>query len=148
MDKIELRDALIRELWRMNKMDIISNLREFVEGETAALFYLCNGEKVATPSQISEALQISRARAANILRSLREKGFVEMDISPNDRRSMNVCSTQKGRNFLQTKYNFLLDYFDLYVDLLGERDILELTRLLKKTVDGNVHLCPESGDVQ
>ena len=33
-DKTALRDGLIAELWRMNKMDIILHLREFVEGET------------------------------------------------------------------------------------------------------------------
>ena len=39
-DKTALRDGLIAELWRMNKMDIILHLREFVEGETAALWFL------------------------------------------------------------------------------------------------------------
>ena len=62
MDKREVRDGLIRELWRMTKMDIISHLQEFVEGETAALWYLntCGYDRV-TPSQISDNLQVSRA---------------------------------------------------------------------------------------
>lgn len=86
-DKTALRDGLIAELWRMNKMDIILHLREFVEGETAALWFLRSCE-TATPSQISENLNVSRARAANILRSLRQKGFVEMEIASSDRRKM------------------------------------------------------------
>ncbi len=150
MDKIKVRDGLIRELWRMTKMDIIIHLREFVEGETAALWYLntCGAERV-TPSQISDNLQVSRARAANILRSLREKHYVEMEIAEGDRRKMDVMLTEAGKQSLQEKYSFLLKYFDLYVDVLGEDEILDLTRLLKKTVDCNLLLdpkkCGESG---
>ena len=144
MDKVQLRDDLIQELWRMTKMDIIEHLREFVEGETAAMWYMNTcGEMRVTPSQISENLKVSRARAANILRSLREKGYVDMEISPDDRRKMDVELTKTGKTALQDKYNFLLRYFDLYVDVLGEADILALTRLLKKTVDCKVLLAEE-----
>ena len=144
MDKREVRDGLIRELWRMTKMDIIGHLQEFVEGETAALWYLntCGVERV-TPSQISDNLQASRARAANILRALRGKGYVEMEIASDDRRKMDVMLTEAGRRALKEKYDFLLKYFDLYVEVLGEEDILDLTRLLKKTVDCNVLLDPK-----
>ena len=123
MDKRELRVGLMQELWRMNKIDLMLSLREFVEGETAALWYLhsCGSERVS-PSQISENLHVSRARAANILRSLRSKGYVEMEISPDDR---------------------LVRYFDLFVDVLGEADILELTRLLKRVSDSDRLLKPE-----
>lgn len=138
MDKTELRDGLMHELWRMNKIDLMLSLREFVEGETAALWYLrTNGADRVSPSQISENLHVSRARAANILRSLRSKGYVEMEIAPDDRRKMDVFFTPKGKKFLEEKYDFLLRYFDLFIDVLGEADILELTRLLKKVADSN-----------
>ena len=144
MNKSELRDALVHELWRMTKMDIITHLREFVEGETAALYYLCTcGSEPVTPTQISENLQVSRARAANILRSLREKKYVVMDISEDDRRKMDVAVTESGRKAMEQKYQFLLSYFDLYIDVLGEEDIADLTRLLKKTVDCNLLLDPK-----
>lgn len=132
--KTELRDGLIAELWRMYKMDIIEYLRAFVEGETAALWFLREAGS-SSPSRISEELGVSRARAANILRGLREKGFVEMQIASDDRRRMDVALTEKGRAALEEKYNFLLGYFDLYVDVLGAEDIVELTRLLHKTAD-------------
>lgn len=147
MEKSQLRDALVHELWRMTKMDIIGHLREFVEGETAALYYLCNcGSETLTPTQISEYLQVSRARAANILRSLREKKYVVMDIAEDDRRKMDVAVTAAGRKAVEDKYQFLLRYFDLYIDVLGEEDIADLTRLLKKTVDCNLLLDPKKAE--
>ena len=148
MNKSELRNALVHELWRMTKMDIITHLREFVEGETAALYYLCTcGSETVTPTQISENLQVSRARAANILRSLREKKYVVMDISEDDRRKMDVFFTPKGKKLLEEKYDFLLRYFDLFVDVLGESDVLELTRLLKRVADSD-RLIRSAGDAR
>lgn len=136
MKKEELREQLMHELWRMYKMDIIVHLMEFVEGETAVLGFLMQRDGLdVNPSQISVDLRISRARTANILRSLRQKGMIEMDIVADDRRKMNVAMTEKGREYFSSKFNFIAEYFDLYIDVLGEEDISDLIRLLKKTVD-------------
>ena len=132
MDKTQLRDGLMRELRRMTKLDIIAGLREFVEGEIAALYCLNEAEGALAPSQLSEELKVSRARTANILRSLRGKGFV--DISAGDRRKMDVRCTPAGRAFLEEKYTAVLRLFEAYVDALGEEDILQLTRILDKIV--------------
>ena len=103
--KEHLRNELMQELWRMNKMDIIVHLMEIIEGETAVLGYLarCNG-KLVNPSMISEELNISRARTANILRSLRKKELIVMEIDDDDRRKMQVGLTEKGRNFFAEKF--------------------------------------------
>ena len=134
--KEHLRNELMQELWRMNKMDIIVHLMEIIEGETAVLGYLarCNG-KLVNPSMISEELNISRARTANILRSLRKKELIVMEIDDDDRRKMQVGLTEKGRNFFAEKFDFIVRYLDLYVEVIGEEDIAELIRLLKKTVE-------------
>lgn len=141
MDKAALRDELMQQLWRMNKMDLMVNLREFLEGETAALNYLYScGEQAVSPSQISENIGVSRARMANILRSLRAKGYIEMEIAEQDRRKMDVRMTREGGTFCREKYEYLVRYFDLYVDVLGEADIKELIRLIKKTADNEILL--------
>ncbi len=144
MEKSELREALMQQLWRLNKLDLMVSLREFIEGELAALYYLSGCEGAVTPSQISENLRVSRARAANILRALRRKKFVEMNIAADDRRKMDVCLTEQGRRYCEEKYDYIVRYFDLYVDVLGEKDIAELTRLLKKTADSEVLLRSET----
>lgn len=142
MKKEELRNALMNELWRMYKMDIIVHLMEFVEGETAALGYLVRHEGMrVNPSQISEELNISRARTANILRSLRQKGLIGMEIADDDRRKMYVELTGAGRAHFSKKFAFIQNYFDIYIDAIGEQDITELIRLLKKTVDSEELLC-------
>lgn len=125
----------MQQLWRMNKMNLMLTLREFIEGETATLWFLRSADETVTPSQISDSLRISRARTANILRALRSKGYVDMDIAADDRRKMDVRLTAAGRKFLDEKHYALSRYFDLYIEVLGEEDTVELTRLLKKTAD-------------
>lgn len=134
MENEKLRDALIQQLWRMNKMDIVTHLREFIEGELATLWFLnVSGDTTIIPSMISDNLRISRARTAIILRTLREKGYVTMDISEEDRRKMTVLLTESGKSYLDEKYDFLLAYFDKYIEVLGADNIEELTELLKLT---------------
>ena len=77
---------------------------------------------------------------ANILRSLRGKKYIEMEISEHDRRKMDVCITSAGKEYCKERYDYLARYFDLYVDVLGEDDIKELTRLIRKTADNEVRL--------
>ena len=141
MQNDKLRDALIEQLWRMNKMDIISHLLEFIEGELATLWFLkMNAGQTVIPSMISDSLRISRARTAIILRTLREKGYVFMEISEEDRRKMTVVMTEDGERYLSEKYKFLLDYFDKFIEVLGAEKIRELTALLQLTADKEAEL--------
>ena len=131
MDKIQLRDALMAQLWRMYKMDIMLYLREFLVGETALLECIASHGEALTPSAISDEAHLSRARTATIL---------TMDVADDDRRKMNVRITEAGIKHLAEKHGFLASYFDKYVEVLGEKNISELTALLKLTADSESKL--------
>ena len=73
MDKKQLRDGLMAQLWRMYSMDIMLYLREFLVGETALLECIASSGRTLTPGEISEKMHLSRARTANILRTRRKK---------------------------------------------------------------------------
>lgn len=135
MEKTDLRNALMAQLWRMYRMDIMFYLREFLVGETALLECLNAYLQPLTPSVISEEMHLSRARTANILRTVRGKGFIEMQVAEDDRRKMYVTLTEAGKRHLAEKHVYLERYFDMYVDVLGEENISGLTALLKVTAD-------------
>ncbi len=147
MDKTDLRDALMAQLWRMYKMDIMLYLREFLVGETALLEYISAQDGAVTPTAISEDMHLSRARTANILRTLREKGYIAMEMDSEDRRRMNVTPTLSGIRYLKDKHSFLEKYFDMYVDVLGEENISSLTALLKVTADSETALWEKFGKI-
>lgn len=135
MDKTSLREAFIEQLWRMYKLEIMLYLREFLVGETAALEYIAVQQGALTPSEISEALRVSRARTATILRTLREKGYVDMRTDDGDRRRVNVTATRAGLDCLAEKHAFLAEYFDMYIGEIGEDNAVKMTELLKLTAD-------------
>ena len=145
MDKIQLRDALMTQLWRMYRMDIMLYLREFLVGETATLEAIVSAEEPLTPTALSELMHLSRARTANLLRTLREKGYISMAMDSEDRRRMNVTPTEAGISYLGEKHAFLEKYFDMYVDVLGEENISGLTKLLKVTADSESALWEKFG---
>lgn len=140
MDKIKLRDGLMEQLWRMYSMDIMLYLREFLVGETALLECIASAKRTLTPGEISELMHLSRARTANILRTLREKGYVTMQVGEDDRRKMYVQITAAGAEHLAEKHRFLEGYFDKYIEVLGEKNISDLTALLKLTADSEGEL--------
>lgn len=145
MNKKELRDALMAQLWRMYSMDIMLYLREFLVGETALLESIASAKTTPTPGELSERLHLSRARTANILRTLREKGYVTMEVADDDRRKMLVTITEAGKKHLLGKHAYLEDYFDKYVEVLGEKNISDLTALLKVTADSEAELMRRFG---
>ena len=145
MDKKQLRDGLMAQLWRMYSMDIMLYLREFLVGETALLECIASSGRTLTPGEISEKMHLSRARTANILRTLREKGFITMEVAGDDRRKMLVTMTAAGGAHLAGKHAYLERYFDEYVDVLGEKNISDLTALLKVTADSESVLMKKFG---
>ena len=140
MELEKLRTELLYNVWRLNKTNMLSVLREFIEGESAAMWFLSAAGASITPSQISEGIRVSRARAANILRSLRSKGYVEMEISAEDRRKIDVVLTERGRRVLDEKRAYFLGSFDRYIEVMGEENIVELNRILRLTAENQDRL--------
>lgn len=136
---------LMEQLWRMCKMDIMVYLREFLVGETALLECLASAGSTLTPGEISESMRLSRARTANILRTLRKKGYIGMEVDADDRRKMNVAMTEAGAHYLAEKHGFLESYLDKFVEVLGEENISKLNSLLKLTADSEAELLHDFG---
>lgn len=61
------------------------------------LFLLCSLKKAPTISRISRALSISLAMMTRIIDRLEEKGLVERNTDPDDRRAIRITLTEKGR---------------------------------------------------
>lgn len=131
MKKIELRTNLIESLTHIYNTKAGKNLSEFLQGEINVLFYLFqNIDSEINPSILSDKLDVSRSRITAALSSLRKKGYVNMEISSKDRRRMQVMITQNGVSFIKKEHEKLKGYFDALVEGLGEKNAMELNRLL------------------
>ena len=90
---------------------------------------LRRGEDVY-PSELAEALRLSRPRITAALSSLRRKGFLTLTPSQEDRRKVFVRVTEAGMAQIAGQYETVRGYFDRLLTGLGAEDSRELSRLV------------------
>ena len=136
MNRAELLDSFTSSLQEMYDTEVFDSAIEFCQGESRVLFYLhMHDEAEIYPSDISDSLYVTRQRITSILSSLRKKGYVYMEMAKNDRRKMRVTLTDNGRSHIVAKEAEMKNYFGSLIDVLGEKNIQEMTRLIKLTND-------------
>jgi len=136
MESKDLKDKLIESLGKIYYMEAFSQLTEFLQGELYVLHFLSeNQDREVNPSILSDKLHISRPRITAALSALRKKGYVETEMSEDDRRRILVKLTEEGLIFIEDKQKTVEGYFDLFVEGLGDENASELIRLIELTVE-------------
>lgn len=131
MDNDTLKLKLIESLEKIYYMEAFSQLADFLQGELYLLKFLAsNKDKVFGPSELSEILHISRPRITTTISPLRKKGFVKTEPDQDDRRRLKVKITDKGIKFVNSKQEKVEDNFETFIDGIGEKDTLELIRIV------------------
>lgn len=103
----------------------------FIKGESFILSHL-NECKISTPGALADALDVSPARIAAILRSLERKKLVKRGVDSKDKRRVIVKLTQKGTEFVEKLKADIDNQAVALFEILGENDATEFVRLLKK----------------
>ena len=106
--------------------DILATLRR--HGEPYAM----------TPTELMDAVMLSSGAMTNRIDRLEKLGFVQRQPSPNDRRSLQVQLTKKGRKVIEKAIEVRLTEADDALGGLNKRDRKQLGELLRHvpTKDG------------
>jgi DNA-binding MarR family transcriptional regulator len=91
-----------------------------------------NGLKI---TDISRLLNLPPSAITPVVGGLEEKGFVERQNSPEDRRIVLVTLTKAGSGFIEEKQALFLKKTLKLVEYLGEKDAKEFIRLLEKAFE-------------
>lgn len=136
MELIELRNRLTASLSHLYEMEAIRNLVEFWQGELHVLQYIAqHSDTEINPSELSDALHVSRARITSTLTGLRNKGYISMEMSTEDRRRMRVFMTSEGETYLQEKQKRVEKHFEVLVSGLGVENVKEFIKYIDLTVN-------------
>ncbi|MCC2864665.1 MarR family winged helix-turn-helix transcriptional regulator [Anaerovorax odorimutans] len=136
MDKRQLRDSFLGSLQKMYDMELVAPLMEFCQGEMRVLLYLdAHKKETVYPSTLSDSLFVTRQRITTILSALRKKGYVIMETAQEDRRRMQVRLSLAGGRYVTEKRRFVEQYFDMLLDAIGEKNMLEFQRLVQLTAE-------------
>ncbi len=134
MGNDELRDNIIDRLKKLNDLEPLAKLFESMQGEDAVLSYIFEVEKT-TPSEISLALDFSKARSTAILKSLEKKSLVKLTKARDDKRKHLATLTKEGIARVEKKAIKATAFFDDYLAELGESEGKKLIKLLDKSIN-------------
>jgi DNA-binding MarR family transcriptional regulator len=132
MDYKELAHEVIMEIIRHSPRERFKKTDEITHGEIKMLGYLCITRDGVTAGELSEKMNISTARVATLLKNLEKKGIIRRTSDARDKRKVVVLLTPEGRALGREKYEKLLGYLSELFGSLGERDTMELIRLMKR----------------
>lgn len=128
------KEKFTNSLLDILQLDIISSLKQFLEGEVGLLFLLYRKKESLSPKEIALEQTISKGRVAALINSLLDKEFIEVYISTTDRRSFNVSLSISGEAFLVEKMKYVDEYFTKMIKKIGEEKTNTLTNVLVEIV--------------
>lgn len=126
-----LGEELYSVLAELLNRKINRTVQDSIRGEYGVLRYLMYVEDNVTAGTLTEQLHVVPGRMTDILKSLENKGFIIRCRDEEDKRRVNVCITEKGKIEAEEKRNYITDEYQDLFQILGEKDTIELIRLLK-----------------
>lgn len=86
-------------------------------------------------AKIGEKLLIAKAQMTHLIDKLVELGFIEREICPADRRTVNISLTAKGRKFMEEQDSLILNAVRDNMSSLSDEELEALSRSLRNLRD-------------
>lgn len=131
MEEGDLGEELYSMLAVLLNQKINRKVQDSLRGEYGVLRYLMYVQDNVTAGVLTEQLCVVPGRMTDILNSLEGKGFIRRCRDEADKRRVNVCITEAGREEAKEKRNYVRKEYKGLLELLGREDTEELIRLLK-----------------
>lgn len=135
MNYQELAEELIRLRERVPRTPMDQDRTQMMQGEHFILNYLYTHETPAHPKDLSQALMVSSARIASILKSLEKRELIIREKDPEDSRQILVSLTDTGKELIASRQKAFFDSTVRMLEMLGEEDAKNYIRIQKKLFD-------------
>lgn len=132
----DIQDQLMDVLMNLRQSNFNSKYSKSMVGEGQILLYLTL-ENGLTPGILSEITELGTGRVANILKTMEEKGYIIRKKDEKDKRKVYVYVTEKGKQWHNENKTKLDEEIKNVLNYIGQKDSIELIRILKKIVDYN-----------
>ena len=87
------------------------------------------------PAEIGKRLLIAKAQMTHLVDKLVELGLVERNVGADDRRTINITLTDRGRSFMEQQASIAINAVGEYIADLEESELETLTRSLRNLRD-------------
>ena len=103
-------------------------------GQDRILIYLYKENDHILVGDLTNELQMSTGRIANILKELERKGYILRIQQREDKRKYEVCLTKSGENYCRELYADMVANHRALMEQLGETDGEQLLKLSEKVL--------------
>ncbi len=103
-------------------------------GQDRILIYLYKENDHILVGDLTNELQMSTGRIANILKELERKGYILRIQQREDKRKYEVCLTKSGKNYSRELYADMVANHRALMEQLGETDGEQLLKLSEKVL--------------
>ncbi len=111
-------------------------------GQDRILIYLYKENGHILVGDLTNELQMSTGRIANILKELERKGYILRIQQREDKRKYEVCLTKSGKNYSRELYADMVANHRALMEQLGETDGEQLLKLSEKVLQfGKTMVC-------
>lgn len=99
-------------------------------------------------SKVRNKIKLAPSTVTPIITSLEEKGLIERKIDKKDRRNIYIYLSEKGQRFTENVNDRWRNSLKGYIDYIGEKDALEIIRLINQTKEYINYMKGESKNVK
>lgn len=132
VDYEEISEDFFQILRNNSKTSLTNMLNEFNKGEIGVLNYLVFDNDNVTAGELSEKLNVTTARIANVLNSLEYKGYIKRNKDLYDKRKILVSVTSKGKSLANDVKNDIKNKIIMVIKEIGYDDIKTYINIAQK----------------
>ena len=132
MATIEQIEKIHSEMEKAQPVDFFKNINKTQAGIGAVLRILYDSKETVTAGDISEALDISTARVAVLLKKMTAKGLITKEQASDDARVTVVQLTEHGRDIVKIMRDDLFSQIGAIIDTVGEERLMEFIEIAKE----------------
>jgi len=99
------------------------------------IMHVLKEEGTLHPAKIGEKLFVAKAQMTHLIDKLVEMDFVKREIGSDDRRTINITLTDKGRKVLEEQDNLVINAMQENMSSLSNEELEDLSKSLRKLRD-------------
>jgi DNA-binding MarR family transcriptional regulator len=138
MDYIDLAKQCLQTFLHYYRTRTNQMMNESMRGEAYVLQYIAGHDGDVVPGDISNAMSVSTARMATVLKGLENKGLITRHFDSSDKRRTILKLTQTGAEQAEQCMNQMLHSTAKMLEYLGENDAREYIRILRRLSESNL----------
>ena len=135
LDLLSIPSLVFRMVRRKVVMTTLADVNVDIKLLHVEIMHVLKEEGTLHPAKIGEKLLVAKAQMTHLIDKLVELDFVKRETGSDDRRTINITLTDKGRKVLEEQDNLVVNAMEEYMSSLDDKELEDLSNSLRKLRD-------------